>query len=507
MSRSKERRKREEELRPYRKLFLFFTVIMVWAPLPLGSNRIWSEHLLEGLLFLVLLIWAIMQIINKQSLGHAVEDHPVPIFLLTLWALYPLIQMIPISTALLEHISSSTIAMLRYTGFEGSSHSLTLDMHATQSAWLLNMASLTAVWLTLVLATSRHRLRVLCYALIVSGAFQAFYGLFEVLTGHEKVWWIDKATSTGQVTGTFINRNHLAGFLEMTIPIAFGLMIAWMNRYKSRYTFVEWLQNLMNNLNSSSGLVGSLAVVMFLGLFLSQSRAGSLSLFASLFIVTLLTFFRRRRSYRERRLVLPLVFISLMAGAWFGIGHLTGRFIHQNFVDWGRQDVFEATLGKIADYPFFGTGGGTFQYTFPLYRTDRLTAFYDHVHNDHLEVMSDFGIVGYALLASAIVAFWSIMLRAYLRRRDPLARGFLFATLTGTFSFALHSLVDFNFHIPSNRILFMVLLAIGLQATVISHKSRGRKKRFGPSGQFIERRIASAPLPDNMSPDIQQRES
>ncbi|MBF0587565.1 MAG: O-antigen ligase family protein [Magnetococcales bacterium] len=485
MSRREERKKQEEALRPYPKLFFFFLAIMVWIPLPLGSNRVWSLHLMTALLFLTLLIWAVSQIIHKAPLGHGLEDHPTPILLLTLWALYPLIQMIPMPEALLERTSGSTVAMLRYAGLQGD-HSLSLDLHATQSAWLLSMASLAAVWLTLALATTRHRLRLLAYTIVFAGAFQALYGLFEVLTGHEHVWWIPKHTNKGYVTGTFINRNHLAGFMGLTIPIAFGLMIAWMRSHKNRYTVGEGIQNFMNNLSSKMGLMGMLVVVMFLGLFLSQSRAGSMALFASLFLITISTLFRRRRSYRERRLIVPLILVSIIAGGYFGLGHLTGRFINQEFIEMGRQDVFEATMRKIADYPFFGTGGGTFQFTFPLYRSDRLHAFYDHVHNDHLEVMSDFGLFGYALLVAAIVAFWSIMFRNYMRRRDPLARGMLFASLTASLSFVLHSLVDFNFHIPSNRILFLVILAMGLQATVLPHKTRGKRQRDIPGRSLGE---------------------
>jgi len=54
----------------------------------------------------------------------------------------------------------------------------------------------------------------LAWTLLLSGTFQAVFGTLGA---------ISEGTSA---SGTFINRNHLAGYLEMTLAVGIGLLIA-----------------------------------------------------------------------------------------------------------------------------------------------------------------------------------------------------------------------------------------------------------------------------------------
>ena len=44
------------------------------------------------------------------------------------------------------------------------------------------------------------------------------------------------------------------------------------------------------------------------------------------------------------------------------------RFATEGLAAGGRAQVYGATVGLIADYPWFGTGIGTFVWSFPAYR-------------------------------------------------------------------------------------------------------------------------------------------
>ncbi|MBF0308912.1 MAG: O-antigen ligase family protein [Magnetococcales bacterium] len=466
----------EDDSPSFRLLFGGFLLLMIWLPLPLGSNRHWAWGIMATWTFLLLAVWAISHLQRPMVANPLLRNHPFPFILFLGFSLIPLFQVIPLNIQFLRLLSPASLDMFLYAGQESRSLPISLDTQATMAMWLKTTAYLTGGWLVLVLARTRQRLTWLAWIMLLTGVAEAFYGLAMVLSGIEMIWWLPKWSSQGSAAGTFVNRNHFAGFLEMTIPLGFGLLIARLPSRSRESSWKEMIQYDLKFLFSQTGIVFILVVTMFIGLFLTNSRGGAAALLFSLFLISGLTFFRSYSSTREKRLMAPILAISILAGIWLGLGNLTGRLINTELEDKSRTAVFEATLGKIANYPMFGSGGGTFQYTFPLYRPEKIHRFYDHTHNDYLEMLADFGVVGFSLLALATGICWWIMLRSYLKRRDPLARGLLFASLSGTLSLALHGLYDFNLQIPSNAFYFVVLLAMGLQAGQLPHQSRRKGK-------------------------------
>ncbi|MBF0136495.1 MAG: O-antigen ligase family protein [Magnetococcus sp. DMHC-1] len=344
---------------------------------------------------------------------------------------------------------------------------MSLDRTATLVEWLKYLTYFLAAFLVLVVARTRERLRILAWTILFCGIFQAVFGLFVYFTGFDISWWVPE--SKGSVHGTYVNRNHFAGLLEMAIPLGFGLLLGWMRSSESQRSFRESLIWALQKISSRNGVVSSLLVLMFLALFLSTSRGGNMALLVSLLLVVILAQFRRRKSNREKRLIIPILILSLIAGGGMGIGILTERFKGSFMEQSGRLEVHAGTVEMIGHYPIFGAGSGTFKYIFPIYRTEKIQKFNDHAHNDYLEILAAQGLLGFGLLGAAFISCWWTMVRRYLRRRDPFARGILFASLAGTLSLSLHGLVDFNFQIPANAYFFWILLAMGLQASIIPH--------------------------------------
>ena len=85
--------------------------------------------------------------------------------------------------------------------------------------------------------------------------------------------------------------------------------------------------------------------------------------------------------------------------------------------------------------------------------------------------------MGFSLLAAGIVLISIRIVRAFFRRRDPLMRGALFATIVGSCSLMVHGLVDFNLQIPANASYFFVLLGIGVVASGLESESAIREER------------------------------
>ena len=103
----------------------------------------------------------------------------------------------------------------------------------TRSSWPLSLSPLRSaaefalivcygIFGYLVLRTVRSRRRVEAFVLVVlaSALFQALFGMVEVFSGHEHLLGRPKRFNLGSVTGTYVNRNHLAGLLEMSLPFA-----------------------------------------------------------------------------------------------------------------------------------------------------------------------------------------------------------------------------------------------------------------------------------------------
>jgi hypothetical protein len=54
-------------------------------------------------------------------------------------------------------------------------------------------------------------------------------------------------------------------------------------------------------------------------------------------------------------------------------GEINARFDLQGAADEGRVETYRATLKMIADHPWFGTGQGTFVWSYPAYRSSAVS--------------------------------------------------------------------------------------------------------------------------------------
>ncbi|MDH3467679.1 MAG: O-antigen ligase family protein, partial [Gammaproteobacteria bacterium] len=118
-----------------------------------------------------------------------------------------------------------------------------------------------------------------------------------------------------------------------------------------------------------------------------------------------------------------------------------------------------------------GVGGGNYQWVFSGYRSESLRPLvYDHAHNDYLELLAEYGIMGSALFAIAMLYAINIIINGYMQCRDRRLRGLVLGALLGILSFLIHGLVDFNFHIPANAAYFYALIGIAMSASCCNEK-------------------------------------
>jgi O-antigen ligase len=145
------------------------------------------------------------------------------------------------------------------------------------------------------------------------------------------------------------------------------------------------------------------------------------------------------------------------------------------------------------DHPWLGTGLGSFETAYPRYRSFPGDAVYDHAHNDYAEALAETGLVGGVLILAAIVLFFRIAFRDLATRLRHEVGWIQLGAALGCCGLLIHSLVDFNLHIPANAAWFAVSAAIATKVYTL-----GNRFPHGEAGQSNQLENRACPSPDTL---------
>jgi len=422
---------------------VYAAVLLV--PLPFAAVQPGAVLLLE-LLALLVGLGAVWRMAGETGrLPDAARRASLP---LALMLLVGAVQLVPLPAGLLGAIGEPTWQVRQQLGAVVPQARvgwapLSLSPPATVDA-LLRLCAYAALGLgaAVSLRERRHRAR-FALVLALSASFQAVYGAAELLSGHQHIFGYAKKYFLESATGTFINRNHFAGYLAIAIPPA--LAVATLGEVRRRVgsglrrTIVRLFEP-----DSLRALLAAAAVVLaWIGVLLSYSRGG---LAAAL--VGTCCFAALVAGPRRRLVVGLLVAIPVAALSWSEIRAPGERFLETGQVAdaGGRLPIWRSTLSIVRDYPLLGSGLGTYDAVSLLYRTPEQPVRPEHAHNDWLQSAAEGG------LPTAALAVW--LLLAVLRPRALLRRAPRPAALTAGLAAALlalgfHALVDFPLRIPA----------------------------------------------------------
>jgi O-antigen ligase len=113
----------------------------------------------------------------------------------------------------------------------------------------------------------------------------------------------------------------------------------------------------------------------------------------------------------------------------------------------------------------FGTGFGTLQEVFPKYETLYDGLVVNHAHDDYVELLADAGIIGGLLGAWFLALLFSRGAKSLKASRSTLDLALHIGALTACVGLLVHSFSDFNFHIPANALIFMLLATLATSST------------------------------------------
>ena len=348
----------------------------------------------------------------------------------------------------------------------GSYFTISMERYQTVSHLLLLVTYLTAFFLTLFLCRDRNAKKRLVFALVSLGAFEALYGLIQYLTGWQQIFAYVKKYYLEEATGTYINRNHFAGFLEMILPFVIVLALRW-TYLLSKNT--SGRAGTFRKLVSRTELVSVvfwlfLAIVILAALVLSRSRMGIISALVSLVAILALAG-TSTVGPRARAAVAAVSFIGVLGlVVWIGSDPVMSRFEtlgqEYNLSGQSRVSIWHDTLGLIRQHPFLGTGLGSFFVAYTSVQTAFLNLLVEHAHCDYLEVATELGLPGAILVFGSI--FWVLAqsARRYGKLEERFDKAVSLACIGSIGAILVHSLADFNLYIPANALLFTMILAM-----------------------------------------------
>lgn len=307
---------------------------------------------------------------------------------------------------------------------------------------LLNMVAYLLLSFLLVEAVQGERERKAFVWFLITLAFLvSLLGIVQFFTWNGKLYWIKAVANSSVPFGPFVDRDHFAGFVELTAPFAFALVFSGAVR-------LDLLP-----------LVSLFAILPAGAVVLSASRGGILSLFFALVVLGVLS----GRRITGRKSLLRIVLLVVLSGvviAWLGMGGTSQRFrdLASSGISQDRRvSMYRDTWRIFLDHPWLGTGLGTLQFVYPRYESRYDGSIVDHSHNDYLELLADTGIAG-GICALLFLLFLFRQGFSNLRNAaTPLGSAFYSGALAACTGFLLHSLVDFNLHIPSNALLFFLI--------------------------------------------------
>ncbi len=378
---------------------------------------------------------------------------------------------------LLAAIGLAIVQSLAWTSATGIRQSLSLDVEATRGVLFVFVLMLLWLLLSANLVKTKEDFSALTKFLVSYGLILAFAALVLALAWQQNLDWL-RPVEGGSPFGTFVNRNHFAGYMELLLPVPIALLITHRATLENHVFYVF------------------AAVMMGVALCFSLSRGGLISLCAQLiFLVSLRSQMRvaRQQGGKSTRLFqwagVTAIFLLIVAGIIaMGAEPLIFRLAGSDF-ETDRGAIWADSWRVFRAHPLLGTGWGTFETSFPLYANDNGLNIASEAHNDYLQVLADAGLIGFGIL----LWFLIVLVRQLswgLKSSSPQTAALVLASATGLFGLLVHSLFDFNLQLPSHALLFLLYSAISSHLALLAQ----RTVQAATSNEVVAKTHRTAPI-------------
>ena len=441
--------------------------LIVFSPLPAASVHEWSILVFQLTVLVMIAAYILMREKpqNNELLSYSLKW---PKYLFFAFFAFLLFQILPLPKFLVKLLSPSTYVFheLFSTNFPNIKFmSISLIPSHTIREGLELLSYFLLGFLIIKTVTRQQQIKRIFYILVSVGVFEAFYGFYELYSKNPRILFYEKIYGLDSVTGTFVNRNHFSGYLEMIIPLTIGLILARTDFFS--LADLKWREKVLRL--SKKGFYSSLLlsfgiIMMSLAIIFSKSRSGVFLLVFTfiLFSGSTVIFIDRKKHHRKRmKTFFKVMFlIIILFSLYTGIDAVVERFALDKVLHENRPLYWSNTAYIVGNYPFLGSGLGTFASVYPAYEKALTSAHLSHAHNDYLEYLSELGVVGLLLLFGGILFILVNSFLIWRVRRRPEVKGLALGGIVAVTCLLIHSITDFNLHIPANMLLFTVVLVL-----------------------------------------------
>jgi O-antigen ligase len=339
----------------------------------------------------------------------------------------------------------------------------TIEPHTTELSLILALGYAALGFSILHGFSTRKQLSRFFIYIIGLGVLESIYGIIQRLTGYTTVW--DLPILSGSAHGTLTNRNHYALLLNLSISLGVGFL------YKKSIDFFQGQRfslRLLPRIPDSAQLVWIIVwlALIGLGVFMSLSRAGIFAMFACI-AVMIIAVRSTQRSRLAPILVLAIAFVIVGLGLYSGIDGVLARYanlLEPGYFEQDRIPIWRDAWKMVRIHPWFGQGAGSFQWAFPAHETtepDRPAVF---AHNDYLQIMAEYGVVGLVLVFWLLIGCWRSA-RRNLKAEDPLVRGIGLAALGALTAAAIQEITDYALFTPGIAAILVGIVALNERAS------------------------------------------
>lgn len=440
-------------------------LISMLTPLALGSNRalLWS---INAILVAIVLALVAGSLITEGKRQAPVKLSPVafPMLMLVIVVIWLGVQMMPFGTAFASHPAWQLAGDALQLPVDGMITVNPLETQWSMIKWLTAGGFFLSVY---CLARDREYAGIMLHGFVAAVVVNTVYGLVMRVLSIDKVLWFENVQA-GVLTGGFLNANSAAMHIGMGLICVLTLLAYRLQRIGRESDYRSVRSHIHAYAGAFGGLPGLYIVVLlvlFICLFVTGSRGGIVFTIAGLFAGLFCFWARARRRVGMNGGAFLLLSIGLIV-AVLALMELSGaRFIQRvdrdGFTDSSRIDVYMQSLLAIRDHLLTGSGGGTFQDVYPMYRNDITRAsVWDKAHNDYVELFLGLGVpVALMALAGLFAVVAGCARGIFERRRDYV---YPIAAVSCAAYVALHSFFDFGIQMQANALAFALILGVGL---------------------------------------------
>jgi O-antigen ligase len=328
------------------------------------------------------------------------------------------------------------------------------------------LLKLSAYFIVLFLATQAFRerkdLQKLAWFVMVFGFAVSLFAIVQHFTSTSEIYWMSDVKVLGDAYGPYVNRNHFAGFVELTVPTGLALLA---------------FQGLKRDLFPLATL---LTVVPISAIVLSASRGGILGFGLEIVVLVLLARSRKGWGWKRGAVAAIMSLVAVGVVAWIGtngmVQRLSGTSLQE--VTLGRRgSMFRGAAHIFRDNPIKGCGLGTLVAVFPAYETAYDGKVVDHVHDDYIEGLAETGILGGLCGLVFLGTLFREGRKKFAADQGRFSRGLHAGAIMAVSGLLLHSFVDFNLQIPANALLFLLQAYLVTAPPLASEAPAARHRR------------------------------